>query len=526
MTWFSLPVPREDRPPAFVDMDGCNAWLATQPLANAPLMQEMLAAQFEALNGWAISPRERFKIVETLRKPVFAIETEAGKRYEGRPLPLSPVEQKAFDASCRLWRQLATGYLHCLRACLDKDDSLAEHHAKIVHRVLTSLRQEQLARYRAGATIPASWWRLLHAAMASAEQLGVAAAQVGDRLFAETRESTPGGQYAMALLLYLARPHELSRSQFSAVQRWLARWREQAPLLADPEAARDVRTLAIDLTGDGPVHSGRGVPAHGRWLVLDAVLGKFKSRIKGLREGQSPEELRLGSGLPPDACIGLLQFLHGALQSPPAPPPAAGGAAVDVRLATTLDSIHLLLGGKPVNAPAAPTAQSNRTMHEQIAIFGHVVRDAAPSVEENLETWQLLLDQNGLLVLRRAPGVAGERLGNRCLVAIRVESDIRLAVFRSLEVQEDGGLLIWARVLPGKATPLQATGRERATNRIVLHPAVFLPAASQTGGPASLFVPAGAMARLSRLDVADLPEGLKVGAPLDRGTNYERLACS
>lgn len=138
----------------------------------------------------------------------------------------------------------------------------------------------------------------------------------------------------------------------------------------------------------------------------------------------------------------------------------------------------------------------------------------------------MLLDQNGLLVLRRAPGSAGERLGNRCLVAVRVGGDIRLAVFRSLEVQEDGGLLAWARVLPGRGIALQATGRERATNRIVLYPAVFLPATAQTGGPASLFVPAGVMARLSRLDVADLPDGLKVGAPLDRGTNYERLACS
>lgn len=381
MTWFSLPALRKDRPPAFVDMEGCNAWLSAQPLANAPLMQEMLASQLEMLNGWPLAPRERFKIVETLRKPVFAIETEAARRYEGRPLPLSPVEQKGFDASCRLWRQLATGYLHCLQACLDRDESLAEHRAKIAHRVLTCLRLEQLARYRAGATIPGSWWQLLHAAMAAAEQLAAAASPIADRLFAETRESTPGGQYAMALLLHLSRPYELSRSQFAAVLRWLARWREQAPLLADAEAARDVRTLAIDLTGDGPGHSGRGVPAHGRWLVLDAVLGKFKSRIKGLRDGQSPEELRLGSGLAPDACIGLLQFLHGALQSPPAPPPVAGEAAAEIRLATTLENIHLLLGGKPVNAPPPPTAQSNRTLHEQIAIFGHVVQSETPSVE-------------------------------------------------------------------------------------------------------------------------------------------------
>ena len=38
MTWFSLPAIRADKPPAFTDMQTCNGWLATQPLANAPLM--------------------------------------------------------------------------------------------------------------------------------------------------------------------------------------------------------------------------------------------------------------------------------------------------------------------------------------------------------------------------------------------------------------------------------------------------------------------------------------------------------
>ena len=69
MTWFSLPAYRKDTPPAFVDMDGCNAWLATQPLANAPAMQDALAGQLEALNAWALPARERYKILETLRKP-------------------------------------------------------------------------------------------------------------------------------------------------------------------------------------------------------------------------------------------------------------------------------------------------------------------------------------------------------------------------------------------------------------------------------------------------------------------------
>ena len=94
MTGFPLPATDAGKPPVFADLAGCNDWLAAQPLVNAPLMQEVLADQLDRLNGCAIAARERFKIVETLRKAVFAIETESIKRYEYRPLPLSPVEQK------------------------------------------------------------------------------------------------------------------------------------------------------------------------------------------------------------------------------------------------------------------------------------------------------------------------------------------------------------------------------------------------------------------------------------------------
>lgn len=532
MTWFSLPAIRADKPPVFADMAGCNDWLAAQPLANAPLMQDELASQLESLNSWAIPPRERFKILETLRKAVFAIEAESIKRYEYRPLPLAPVEQKALDASCRIWRGLATGYLHCLRACLDGDTTLAEHCAKISHRTLTALRLEQLSRYRGGAAIPGSWWRLLHATQAAAEKLGVSDTAVSDRQFAETRESTAMAQYAMAILLHLCRPHELSRSQFSAVQRWLSRWREQAHVHASASEARNSRCLLIDLSSDTPAHLGDATPAMPRWLAIDGILGKFKNRIKSLREGESPEALKLGAGLPADVCIALMQFLHGALQSPPPPLPAGREDKHSIGLCSTVERIYLLLGGKPLEEEGAPTAQSNRRVHEQIAIFGRAAsaeQSERAAARPPLEQWKLFGDAagEGDLSLLRAAGSEGERLTTRSLIALR-DSDSgeqSLAIVRCLATLEDGTLYALVRRLPERPAALIATGREKMTNRIVRHPAVFLPASGLVGKPASLFIPAGAMAKLTRLDVPALPQGLKVGAPLDRGANFERLRC-
>lgn len=528
MTWFSLPPLRPgtaDPVLPFVDLDGCNAWLALQPLANAPLMQSEIGKVLESLNTWPIPPRSRFKILDVLRKAIFAVEAESAKRFEHRPLPLTTVEQRAFDASCHLWRQLATGYLHCLRACLDGDAGIAEHGAKVVHRVLSTLRCEQIARYRASSVVPGHWWRLLHAALASAEQLEAMHSPIADRLFAETRESTPAGQYAMAILLHLARPYELSRGQMTATLRWLARWRELAAPHADAEAARYARHILIDLSSDVPVHSAAGTPALARWVPLDGVLGKFKSRLKGLKEGQSPEDLKLGAGITAEACIGLLQYLHSALQTTPADLPAERiGRSIGVT--ATVEATYRLLGGKAPSAPGEPTSTSNRRVAEQIAIFGRASREEEKDTFAP-EAWRLLQATAADLLLLRPAGLDGERIGLRALIGVRLDSRHApvIAVSRSIVTAENGDIVVSARIQAANGESVLATGREKGTQKATAQPAVFVPANPAIEKPASLFIAAGVMAKLIRLD-ADIPGGLKIGSPIDRGSNYERLGCS
>ncbi|MCP5267683.1 MAG: hypothetical protein H6943_01455 [Zoogloeaceae bacterium] len=530
MTWFSLPAVSTERPPAFTDMASCTEWLASQPLANAPLMQGVFADQLERLNAWALPARERFKVLETLRKAVFAIENDSVKRYEYRPLPLSPTEQKSLTASCHNWHGMAVGYLICLHACLARDEGLLAHSAKIAHRALTSLRLEQMARYRGGSAVPADFWYQLHAVLASAEQLAVTDIVVSDRLFAETRESTLAAQYANAVLLHLCRPHELSRSQLTATQRWLARWRELAKIQSSIEGAHHSRSVLIDLRSDLPVHTTPPEAVCPRWIALDGVLGKMKSRLKSLRDGQTPEELKLGSSLPAEACIGLLQFLHGCLQTPSSNLLQASEHSREQGVSCTLDGIYQLLGGKPVNREEETHALSNRQIHDQIAIFGRAAsaRDEQRATTR-IEHWQVLGENGSELTLLRRPANPDERLGNRSLIGLVNPGDatnISLAIVRSLCALDDGALYIIARRLPGSPQAHLATGREKTTNRVVRHAAIFLPAAGQIDKPATLFIAAGCMSKLTRLDVAGLPQGLKPDSIIDQGANYERLRCS
>lgn len=525
MTWFSLPPMRSGAPPPFVDKAGCEAWLATQPLANAAQMQDELASRLEDLNVWAMAPAERYRVLEALRKTVLAIEVESVKRYEHRPLPLSAVEKKSLDASCRLWRELTTGYLHCLRACLDGGADIGCDAAKVCHRAISAARREQLARYRGGMAIPGVWWRKLHAIYAAAEQLGVEAQTVADRLLAETRESTVSGHYAMALLLHLARPAELSRSQFAAAVRWLARWREQAAVVASLHEVAGARCVVADLSADTPLHFGETAPAMPRWLLIEAVLGKLKGRVRSLQEGESPEALKLGSGLPAEACIALLQQLHGSLQNPPPPPPAPRDKARSVGLVASVEQIHRLLGGPSLGAEGSPSAVSTRREHEQIAIFGRVVKPEAGGVAEiATDAWQVVTESAGELLLYRPPGPAGDcRLLCRTLAGVRDGAVVRLGVVRSIVQADDGGVFAVLRLLPGPGLPMVALAHEKGSNRALRLPAIFVPAAANASMPASIVVPGGIVARLARLEIPDLPAGLRLGEAIDRGANFERL---
>jgi len=525
MTWFSLPPLRAGVNPPFVDKVGCEAWLATQPLANAAQMQGALADCLESLNAAGLAARERYRMLEILRRPLSAIEEESSKRYEYRPLPLLPAEQSAFEASCRLWRELATGYLHCLRASLDGDTDIAGDAAKVCHRAISALRLEQLSRYRAGAAVPGQWWRLLHAVLASAEQLGVAQAPVADRLLSETRESTVSGHYVMAVLLHLCRPAELTRGQFAAAMRWLARWRELASIHATVDEVGSARCAVVDLAADAPLHLGENAPARPRWIELEPVLGKMKSRVRSLQEGASPESLKLGSGLSADACSELLQYLHGILQKPPPGLPAMHGQARSVDLAGSVELAYRLLGGTAVNDASAPSSVSTRREHEQIAIFGRVVRPEAAATAVATDAWQVLAERAGEMTLRRQAGPApASRLVCRSLVAVRDAGGNRLGVIRRLETDDDGCLSAVLQLLPGHGLPLPAACQEKTSNRLLTLPAIFLPQ-TQAGSPASVILPGGQTGRMGRLDIADLPDGLRIGKVIERGANFERLRC-
>lgn len=527
MTWFSLPPTQGGNTAAFADADGAGGWLMRQPQANAPAMQAELAQQIARLNAYAMPARERFKTLEVLRKTLFAVAVECQRRFENRPLPLASGEQAALDTARDLWRACTVGYLHCLRAVLDGDPTLAGQGARVAHRALASLRMEQASSYAGGVEPDAGFWRTLHGVLAAAERLDCARLPVADRLLGETAESTVGAQYAMALLLHLARPFALSRGQLGAATRWFARWREQATVLAAPDDPRPGHCVALDLALDAPTHRGPGAAAEPRWLALSGVLRKMRQRLEALAAGDTPESLKLGGGLSAEACTGLLKTLTENLKLPPAPLATAGADAPAAALLSGLDHIYRQLGGKSLKALDDASLLRDRRAHEQIALFGHVVR-TDEEVAAQGETWRIAASAGRTLHLCRAAGSGEARLSPRALIGLRLPGQARYALARiaSLRMDSEGTLHAFAQQLPGTVQTVVAEVRERVSGRNERHPAFLLPALDAVGSPAQVLLAAGLPARAQTISLlAEDGAALRLDYCAERGSDYERWVC-
>lgn len=484
--------------PAFVDADGAARWLAGQPQANASAMLCALLAQIESLNAGRLAPRERFKILEVLRQAVFAVGDEGQRRYAYRALPLLPAEQQLFDQTRSLWRACAQAYLLCLDAGLESDPALVDRRALAAHRALCALRQEQLCCYVAGAELAADFWCVLHALWAAVETLGVTRLPQADPLLRETRESTPSAHYVMALLLHLARPYALSRAQLAAAIRWFARWREQASV----QRASEAGAIALDLSSALPIHDPQRAAGTPRWLVVGRVLRKMRERQELLASGQSPESLKLGSGLPPAECAALLVTLGERLTHPPVDEAARQNESVIV--AVGLDHAYRQLGGAMPSDEAPMSSFASQLVVEQLAVFGHVVRDRAGGGDGGAELWRLAGCDAGALRLTRGSGDGGARLTQRSMLILRLPPAGQpvLATISSLCSLRDGSLQIGADRLAGVPTPLLAEVQEKSSGRMSRHPVILL---SVVGGEAApqLWLPAGLPGRASAISFFD-----------------------
>jgi hypothetical protein len=454
-----------------------------------------------------LPPTLAVELLGLLRTAAVPAQDAIEPRYTRKSLPMLDEDQRTFEVAQRLWLRLGTAYLR-----------LAPHFAPnekagLLHRAACAIRMAEYCHFLAARECPALLDQILFAILDQALRFNLLRQTHPDPDFPHLGEMTISGHLAWAFMLRLIDPYRLSAAQLAVASRAISRWRELATFQIAPDD--DLRGHSVDLAPLFGAALPEGMP---RWLEVRKVTRKIEQRISALREGESPESLKLGRELSPAANIRLLRSIESSLESHSEHRSTEIG---EIELAFGAEFAYATFTGEMI-APSGSLDLSSKTLaHQRTAMFGFDRVSTMPTAVKKLnvpgENW-LLVDGKAI----RPADRMGARRQSPCLIASTVLGQPRLGVMVGLQSIPGGALaadLEWydqrieagrlARpTVPGKTTPV--------TPVFLLH----------DGDECSLIVPNIAAIRL---DTGVTLEGTSVNhllptEVLERGVDFVRYA--
>jgi len=538
---FNLPQTTNAQPPAFTTAEQCTEWLEDQPVGQQVQMQAVLLKSLNQLNRYALPAGERLAILELLRAPVHATQEENVRRFAGKPLPLGPTEQSAFDTGMAIWNALVTGYLHCLAACVAGAPGTKPLWPLAAQRALAALVCVQIDTCRAGRQPAAGYWRTLHQAYLAAENAGVAGTEVADALRLGKNPTSPLATWAEGLLLFAASPYEMPQRQLGWVARWAGRWSGKLVIYASPPtlSSRAI-PLCVDLDSDAPARYKPTFTPTSRFLDTSGLRESLKKRVALLQQGEAPKDLQLGDDCTQPLCEELLvqMYYHwckgGALRKHERRP-AEGSCTI----IGGVDAIYYYVAGrKPFKQPGGGPLSDTELRHQrdEIATFGRVIETIQPddfsrqqgfNVEEwkMMEEWRILDQSSSGVRLLRPIARAGSRFGGGQLVAVRPKDarTLLLGTLRWAMIDSSEALQAGVQVIAGQPQPVAVRGTGVEAARDKYSPGFLLPAVTAVQEPASIIIPAGWFRRGRVIEVLDKQAAqLRLTGMIDRGSDFER----
>src|SRR5574340_255948 len=523
-----LPALSNHQPPAFNSARDCREWLSVQPLANPAQAQTQLLRQLNLLNRFQVPPSERLKILELMRDPIAYAQGEAARRFAARPLPLAEGEQAGLAANRQLWQALLVGYMHCLDAARGGDRDVLPHAGLIIQRAIAAVRAELHDLYQVPLDPPSHLWKILHFLYDAAERLGVAQAPVTDSLQSVHPSTTPQAAYVQALLLYRAGPCELSPRQLQQVERWMQRWSRKVAVLDSAPATAKVAPLAVDLDSSDAAGAEPARMTRPRWLELSALASSIKKRITRLKQGDTPESLKLGDDCVQPACENLLRHLYRHWFKGGAPRAYVRHAGQGTcRIVGGVEAIHYYMSGRIFRQPGASGVSKREA--DEIATFGRIAmrydEDFSQQHGYIIESWRLLDESPVGLRIVRAVDQPGVRLAAGRLLAVHPGEarGFLLAMIRWIRITGDDQLQCGVAIFPGTPRCVAVKGSGLAAANDKYRQGFILPAAPALNEPESVIVPVGWFRRGRVIEmVDDALKQVSLTRLVERGTDFER----
>ena len=530
------PLAAQSAPLQFANSEGCRQWLEQLTLTNVQLTQQVLTAQLASLAASQIAPLERLKILEAMRDSVHFVQSESGKRYAGRGVPLDPGESMVWNNVLALWNGMSQNYQQCLKSYREGDLAIAPHAALVTMRCLRFAGEVLAEHCRTYRQPPAIAWRALHELYSFAEQHGFARIRVHDTFAQRDPDSSCAECYVQVLLAHLANPYSLAARQLSFVERWLERWSTLVGLAVQAPPSGQLPLLAVDLNGgEGVAFAADLQPNPGlRYLELEQLSKTLRQTINLLKQGQTPLQLGLGEDARQPGCENLLMLLYVQWCR-------AGSARSEERAASEdpvhvcfgLNASHIQLGGGESTRPAGDLTSLEK---QDLDTYGYIARTShaqdkekgAKEREAALEQWATVNhSSSGFTCIQRAPDGKARISHNQLLTLRRAGGrHFQLGVVQWLRMEEDARLRCGVRLLPGvpqavlvrpsNFSPVGGGRYERA---------LLLPEVPAPSTPTTLVLPAGwfqtgrfVEVHTDRKQVAKLLNLLEKGSDYDRGT--------
>jgi hypothetical protein len=474
--------------------------------------------------------------LELLRETVVQVQGDYAKKLISKKLPLSDDELTIFVSIIALWQGLVTGYQRCLQAYIAGDKQLAEFGAMLTQRCLRYSGLQIFEHLRCGYEFDGKLWHQLHALFAFAEKHAFHLLAVNDELHASARPSSCQAIYAKILLDCHARPAELTRGQLQLMDRWLTLWSDV--LILDRRysiSKEDAPPLAVDLGGTQGLQAiQQTTPSDNvRYLAMVPLSKLLRVKTILLQQGQSPQQLELGSDCHGADCVEFLGRLHHYLCEANGERQAERHTiAQSADLCFSIEGIYAHIAHKPFRQPKKDAA-SDSMARKQIAAFGRVLTEANRQDIAELgfatESWRIENESiSGARVLRE--GSQGERIGTHQIVAVKPNdaNAFILGTVTWVVVSRRGQLRMGIQYLPGiaQAISLKGSGINMAQSDKAVA-ALLLPEVPALKTPASLIVPRDFFLpdRLAEITYPDERiQAVKLGFSVDKGIDFERVS--